>query len=635
MTLTWDDLRQWAGAKILGRGKSYLSNVFDLSRTDDGGWVAWVSGTDDYATLVEMDEKGEIDWQCTCPYDWGPCKHAVAVVLAGLEQVKAGRELPLLDEESELYLSLWGDDSEYDDDLDEAQWETGEKESGTKANDSEVEKILKKKKKDELAGLLADLAVRYPEVRRRILEDDQLDGGQIDKLVRSLRGEIKQVTEEDAWCNHWNNEGNLPDYSHIRQQLGALLDKGHADAVVGLGDELWERGSEQVGQSHDDGYTAGEIYDCMKIVFKAIAVSSLTPPEQLLKMIGIFLADEYSICDSLGTIIQRKEYTKKHWQEVGEQFDKRLAAMPKPKGDDFSGRYRRERLMAWLIEAHERSGQEKKITPLLEKEVGITHCYERLVSKLIQSNDTGRARSWCIKGFQATIEDAPGIAHNLQQTLRKLAEGEKNLELVAAFRAEDFFDRPCLNAYVELHKAAEKIKVWPEVREAVLHFLASGERPGLTVGGAKKKKWPLPPPEVMAKPRRGVIREKYPDFDTLIEIAILEKRLDDVVQLYQKQMKTLRWGIGMGEKVAGAVAATHPDISLDIWKRIAISKINLVKPKEYENAAVYLRKMRKVYQKTKRTDEWRELLTDLRTEHKAKRRLMEVLDSLEGKKIID
>jgi uncharacterized Zn finger protein len=45
--------------------------------------------------------------------------------------------------------------------------------------------------------------------------------------------------------------------------------------------------------------------------------------------------------------------------------------------------------------------------------------------------------------------------------------------------------------------------------------------------------------------------------------------------------------------------------------------------------------MHKVYQKTKRIGEWRQLIATLRTEHKAKRRLMEVLDSLEGKRIID
>ena len=32
--LTWDDLRQWAGAKILSRGKNYVNNVSEISRTD-------------------------------------------------------------------------------------------------------------------------------------------------------------------------------------------------------------------------------------------------------------------------------------------------------------------------------------------------------------------------------------------------------------------------------------------------------------------------------------------------------------------------------------------------------------------------------------------------------------------------
>lgn len=44
--------------------------------------------------------------------------------------------------------------------------------------------------------------------------------------------------------------------------------------------------------------------------------------------------------------------------------------------------------------------------------------------------------------------------------------------------------------------------------------------------------------------------------------------------------------------------------------------------------------MRKVYQENQRIAEWKDLIADLRVEHKAKRRLMEVLDALENKKII-
>ncbi len=46
--------------------------------------------------------------------------------------------------------------------------------------------------------------------------------------------------------------------------------------------------------------------------------------------------------------------------------------------------------------------------------------------------------------------------------------------------------------------------------------------------------------------------------------------------------------------------------------------------------------MRKVYQQTGRPDDWQALIMRLRTEHKAKRRLQEVLDGLEkNSKLID
>ena len=49
----------------------------------------------------------------------------------------------------------------------------------------------------------------------------------------------------------------------------------------------------------------------------------------------------------------------------------------------------------------------------------------------------------------------------------------------------------------------------------------------------------------------------------------------------------------------------------------------------------YLRRMCKVYQENNLVSDWQSLLGGLRREHKAKRRLMEVLDGLSGKRIID
>jgi uncharacterized Zn finger protein len=148
--------------------------------------------------------------------------------------------------------------------------------------------------------------------------------------------------------------------------------------------------------------------------------------------------------------------------------------------------------------------------------------------------------------------------------------------------------------------------------------------------------WPLPAPEVEppTTSKRGD-HQQFPDLATLIDIAITEKRIDDVVELYQRLRKTKRWGWERDKTVAQAVVDTHPDLALGIWKDIVDGLIGQVKPKAYVEAAVYLRFMKKVYTQNKRLEDWRELLEGLRTKHKAKRRLMGVLDTLANKKLVD
>ncbi len=622
--LSLDDLRVWAGSKILNRGKSYQSQVDDLVRLEDGGLLATVSGTDEYETWVGADEDGELDCYCTCPYDWGPCKHGVAVILKGLAMVKAGVEVPLADPDDERRVlaseDLYDDE---DDDYDECghfiDVETA------------VKPILNKKKKAELLTMLLDLARRFPEVRRDILETEQLQSGDVEKLVCSLAAEIDEVTQEDAYYNHWRDEGSLPDYSHIQQQLAALLAKGHADEVVKLGQQLWEQGCEQVGQSHDDGETAMEVAGCMDIIFEAVEASSMPASDQILWFIDVFLEDEYSICDHGRDYIDSASYGQNHWQETVIALQARLGKTPKPKGDDFSSRYQREKVMNWLIIALERSGQQEHVLPLLEREAHTLQCYGRLVDLLLAEGRVDEARKWCVNGYERTRNNAAGIAARLQERLRELARQEKNPQLVAAYRAQDFFVSPSLKTYQDLQKACEAADCWPTVHGAVVLYLEKGTRPEAST---TKIGWPLPAPEVeTAKGNR--FKTDFPIYGVLIDIAIYEKRLDDVVSLYQKQSSRNSWHNNRDEEVAKAVAVSHPEVALAIWHKLAMGQIAQVKPSAYGVAASYLGKMRQVYQQTKQLAKWQNLIFDIRTEHKRKRRLLEVLDSLEGKRLID
>ena len=66
--LTWQDLEEWAGSRIVSRGKSYKNRILNLCVTSEGGLVATVAGTDLYTTRVDRAETGDLVCSCSCPH---------------------------------------------------------------------------------------------------------------------------------------------------------------------------------------------------------------------------------------------------------------------------------------------------------------------------------------------------------------------------------------------------------------------------------------------------------------------------------------------------------------------------------------------------------------------------------------
>src|SRR5262249_48597843 len=130
--------------------------------------------------------------------------------------------------------------------------------------------------------------------------------------------------------------------------------------------------------------------------------------------------------------------------------------------------------------------------------------------------------------------------------------------------------------------------------------------------------------------------------DVLMDLAIAEKRPDDVLRWYDR-LRENRRGAGFGwygmntsaERVADAVAEKHPDRALEIYRDLAEGQIARPSPSAYEEAARPLRKTKALLRRLNRAAEWTQYLAKLREENRRKRRLMEVLDRLEGRPIIE
>ena len=85
-SLTRDQIRAFAGAKIFERGEEYLTSelVNELDIDSEGIVTAKVEGTDTYEVEV-WEEEDDVGAVCDCPYDGHPCKHVAAVLLAYLD----------------------------------------------------------------------------------------------------------------------------------------------------------------------------------------------------------------------------------------------------------------------------------------------------------------------------------------------------------------------------------------------------------------------------------------------------------------------------------------------------------------------------------------------------------------------
>lgn len=159
------------------------------------------------------------------------------------------------------------------------------------------------------------------------------------------------------------------------------------------------------------------------------------------------------------------------------------------------------------------------------------------------------------------MDDAPGAAAALQQQLCRIAEREGRTDLVATYKAQDFFYRPGVDAFKELKKAAEKTGCWPNIRAMVLAHLENGQRPDTTAKKGEENTWPLPQPEVAFPQERqqNRWRRSYPQYEVLIDIALWEKRLDEAARLYHSLKKMAKQTPGeIDRKVAKALGKTHP-----------------------------------------------------------------------------
>lgn len=674
--LSWDDLAEWAGSRSVDRGRTYQKQgrVHDLAISEDGWLLATVTGGARYAVTVWYESSakkaGAIYSRCTCPVGSSGCKHAVAVVAEYLERLSASEDTPVADQDDERWELLadeTGDGSE--DEADDLDRHTGDDEdeqmyyvhrhrhpeaSGRKtlkASNEKIRKHIEAKSHDELVQLVCALTERFPELREEFRDRIALGEGNVDRLVTEARKEIRRVSSEAGWVNSWTGEGQTPDYSRVKHRLERLLELGHPDAVVRVGKELMTLGNEQVGQSNDDGETAEAVGECLPIIFQAVAASTLTPARKLLFAIDAHLRDDYGIVNDAAKVIFKIPGAKSAWSEVADVLTQR-AKSPVKDDDPYYRKYQHEHIADWLIRALENAGREDEILAVCEQEARVSGSYERLVKRLVEKKQYVEAERWAAEGIEKTAAKLPGIASSLGKLMGEMAIQRRQWAIAAAHAAWEFFDHPSRESFQQLLKAANKAGCEESVRGIALTFLETGVSPLPTAKSAASAQcnpnaeWPLPMPAYLLPllvNESGFRSAMGPHFDVLIEMAIADQRHDDVLHWHdamltgQKHRGNTSWygSDGYGDRVAAAVAESHPERSLAIYRQRVDNHLPHAGVSAYEAVAGYLRKMRPILKALHREAEWDGVLADIRLRYKNRPKFMEILDKLDPRPIVE
>ncbi|MFW6153844.1 MAG: SWIM zinc finger family protein [Planctomycetota bacterium] len=639
-SLTWHTLDSWVGGRSATRGRSYQrqGRVEQLGLLPDGAILATVRGTTRYVVKVEGTSGAAADVlleaTCTCPVGVD-CKHAAAAVLELLNRIAESDEIPGVSPDDprlrELAaLSLIGEDS----------WD----EEGSSAEvDHAVREHIRAKSHDELVEWMLSLLRAYPEMFAELRERVTLETQTLDDLVKRTRAMIAEVTAEPAWANHWNDESSLPDYAPLEKRLEHFLKLGRFDDVIDLGDELLTRGMIQVGESHDEGETAMALGRCMKIVFEGLAQSARPVCDKLLFAIEAELQDDYGVLDEVTGLVLDEKYSAADWSPVADALAETLRDAPAPGPENFSENYQRQHRSAWLLTALEQAGRDEELTQVYERETRLTGDYRRYVRYLVDQEQYDQAETWAAEGVRNTSDRYPGITGDLIGLLAEIARRRKDYKLAAAYEAYAFFSRPSLSTFRELLKAAGKARCKAAVQEGAKAFLTTGRLPWRRSPKTKKATpdWPLPVPDILKSELDASRTAGGPHLTVLLDIALHDHDPTAILHWYDAihaKAERTRFGLSLrryrSDEVAEAVRESHPDRALDIYRRKIQRLEPHADPRNYEEIAICLRKMKPIYESLRRGEQWNELVDRLRTEYRRRPTFVEALDRLDDKPIV-
>ena len=569
-------LKRLCNDRSFARGQVYFDEGRVRSLAEqDGVLSAVVSGEKDYRVKLQWDDS-EIEYSCNCPVglDGKFCKHLVAASLAWINpDMKPSRK-------------------------------TGGRKTRETTQDK-IQDFLTLQDKSTLVQMLADEVAENRSLRERLLlQAARLNSAGVD--LAAYRKAIASATRTNGFVDYYA----APDYALRVQQvidsIAALLEDGHASAVIELTEHMLAKLENAIGHMDDsDGYMGGILPElhglhhtaCLKAKPNPITLARRLFEWEIKSDWEIFYgtADTYRDVFGAEGLAEYRRLAESQWAHI-------RSLGPGDKDDEVSNR--RFRVTSIMEALAMQTGDPEGIVAVSRRDLSHSYSYLKIAEIYREAGENDKALAWAEEGLHSFPQRDSRLVEFLAQEYHRRARHEDAMKLVW----DQFVESPSLGRYQELKANAVKVQPssnWPAWREKGLAHVRS------VIAQEKRDQKP--------GDWHWVAR---PDNSRLVEIFLWEKRDDEAWQ----EASSGGCSDALWLRVAAAREEKHPGDAIPVYQEIIVTILKHANNSAYDEALNLVRKIRGLMARLRRENEFEDYLTALRVEYKRKRNFMKLLD---------
>ena len=573
-------LREYADAKSYERGEKYFKNgqVEQIS-VKNGKIIAEVRGMEWYD--VELwEKKGQLDYSCTCPWheDTGDfCKHCVAVGLQYLHKPPAAVTKEKDDTSKEEEITM-----------------------------KDVRKLLESLDAKELVDLLMEQAEEDEDLGMKLKMRVARASKKVNlALYRQAIDRALDIDEDDWYQDADECSTNM---DTVIESLRELLKHGFATEAMELTEYCIEQLNDALETIDDSGGYMDGLFEDIEDLHHAACLAAKPDPEELACRLYEFeTTSDYSVFS--GAVERYAEVLGERglaiYRELAEEEWEKLPAIgPDDRNGGYSSRRRR---ITSIMESIARSTKDvEQVVAVLSKDLSSAYNYLMIAEEYRKVHKQSKAQEWAEKGLTVF----PGRPDSrLREFLAASYCTDKRYDEAMDLIWKIFIGSTSLQHYSLLKDYADRAdekNAWEVWRERALLKIR----------------------EELAEKKRDAANNVWafhkPDSSLLVEIFLWEK--DTEAALREAQVGGCDQQLWI--KLAALREEGHPSDALTVYISLINPIVNRKNNQAYQEAVRFIKKIRDLYLRLNKAEEWNQYRAQIKTTHKPKRNFMALLDNV-------